>query len=568
MGLPLTLQRCDVVGLDRHHQTLTELLRSHLASPRLTADQYFEVSVIYNTAAHAVMWEFLSNGAVSQSTQSFSDAVRNSRAVDERLASLLMSVAADSGDMSAAIEEHALQLAHAGADTRAVIAAQEAVDRASRELAVARRDLLRRLKLVDDRLDVNATAYAQMLVAALPRSTKEKFLRAWRRTATPTGVGLVEALDRLNATEWADARSKGYASVYARNTRRSSMSAPEIERVLDAAVGSALVRSGAADRNPLERDLDEVRIELGRCLGAIASALELYLGLDVRPVADADGISVWGVGSGGRLEGRIYIDPWDAERKRGGANHTRCMRNRAHRGAFEQLPIAYVSLRLASRDGCLSVRQIGTVLHEIGHAVDHLMQPGDLPFGSSLEYAPPERAEILPAVMEALLGEATFVVLLAESEREQGALRRGYMAIRARADRTSLAQGVAAWVDYDVSRRARSYGDALASLRSRHQGLVEVSLDDVVDAAYVAPRSTPTGTFFRYVLAEGVAAGLGTGSLRARTAASTLEAYRRLFLERQSVGDAGVAAMAVRGLEDLAVRTLELGELNGREDND
>lgn len=187
------------------------------------------------------------------------------------------------------------------------------------------------------------------------------------------------------------------------------------------------------------------------------------VGLVVQPVGKTPegaaertfGLSLRRTGDPGTFAGdagEITVDPWDRPAKRIAANYTDGIRNRTAWGPFVQRPVAYVSCRFrAGPEGRISFQNAYTLLHEIGHAVNHLLIRGRVPFGAGLEYLPLERRECLSMWFEKWALHPEFAGAVAPRTAAAVAARARLKRVEHR--RTQLERTVAARLDFDLHRR-------------------------------------------------------------------------------------------------------------------
>ncbi len=143
-------------------------------------------------------------------------------------------------------------------------------------------------------------------------------------------------------------------------------------------------------------------------LGGVFAIAERLYGLRF---VQADGVETWHPDvrfyelrdEGGALRGRFYVDLYARARKRGGAWMDECI-NRKRTAAGLQTPVAHLVCNatppLPERPALLTHAEVITLLHEFGHALQHLLTTVDYPPVAGINGVPWDAVELASQFME------------------------------------------------------------------------------------------------------------------------------------------------------------------------
>lgn len=166
---------------------------------------------------------------------------------------------------------------------------------------------------------------------------------------------------------------------------------PEARRPLDHVGRVAASLVGFGESTPMS-----ARACIEHASEALSSALDVRIEMD-------DG-SPWTlrVSAADRLLGEVVVDPW----AQGVPNRTIALRNRTDHLGIEQHPIAYAQCglpRYPAWPGRVSVQGAHSLLHELGHGIQHVLSVGTMPSLSGMDRLPVERREAMALWCEKLL---------------------------------------------------------------------------------------------------------------------------------------------------------------------
>lgn len=406
-------------------------------------------------------------------------------AVDEVLRARLRTLDATEGELAVARREFLAQLdaPHDEANT-SVDFAVEGLSSVLAQRAAERRTLLERLGIDTTGISNASVTMDALLASTGSGSTRSKLAHAWRARSAAHADDLVDAVDAV-----VEAR-RAVTEEPATRGRRSLVRIPSLPIYLDECLEQSVERhrslaiaarratdaSDASMLANLTRAMDErlgdppIALDFDAC---IAHALRIGRAIDPSFALEHvdDGLMAG-------PSGEIMIAIVDDAAQHLAPARTETLRNRMSWGSWQQRPVARVRCNLRSRaGGAMTLQAATTLLHELGHAVNHLMSAGRLPFTSGLYYLPIERRECMSMWFEHRVLDDELLVPAMDGD---AALVR---AVRLRKllgdEREWLERVVAASIDlalYSIDDDLRSAYDRIAT---RHGIGDECALDDV-----------------------------------------------------------------------------------------
>ncbi|MFK0017407.1 hypothetical protein [Streptomyces sp. NPDC091027] len=352
----------------------------------------------------------------------------------------------------AALREHA----SGSAGKREEDALLSAVEEIRTRLSADRIDLLRHLG-VPAAIGPDA-AFARLIGGLDGSGTRTKLAAAWDRLSHKRLPDLAEAVDRVVEARWRRARAAGHASPLAATVRDSLldesaaeeflteylMRAVATHRDLEAMVGEALgcpddpMNHFAAYLKTLASGHRMPLIPLSACVDTAAQVMQTVFGHNVARTDEEDAILLTLTSSDG-LVGVIQVDCVPAT----GAHPPDVPVN---------LPIgrALARCRNTGQGRVLTFEAARILMHELGHAVNHVLLEPRRPAPTGLEYLPVERLENLSAWFETWVLHPDFAARVPEPERSGIPL-----AARIRSTEflaTQLQRAVVAMMDFRVHR--------------------------------------------------------------------------------------------------------------------
>ncbi len=267
-------------------------------------------------------------------------------------------------------------------------------------LDLAQRSLLTRLGIDASKVSNTSIAFNHLLSHTESEATRTKLARVWQMQTDMVTEDLINGIDELAAS----LRRRGITrlSLYETN-RADKLRAHLLESLNTAAL--------------LYRQIDsEVRSFFDDSHAPLSANFPRFIHLqfgDIAPTFDANEIIDYafhlareiddsfdltpqreGLYSGER--GIIVLDVWRTEESNQTSARSENLRNRMSWGPWRQLPVAHVQCNFRPTSSKrLSLRSATTLLHEIGHAVNHILSRGNLSYTSGLYYLPPERRECM-----------------------------------------------------------------------------------------------------------------------------------------------------------------------------
>lgn len=283
----------------------------------------------------------------------------------------------------------------------------------------------------------DATFYALASRIGNP-ATRRKLHKAWRRVRDRRLDDLTAAIDDLTRARWDEAYRQGFPTVARQTFERCGVSVEQAEAFLDASIVRALesqaelCRIIGGKQMPNGASMDEFgyhlterfsgnvvpMLALDGCLHFAFDAARRVLGLEFERIDSAGDELTVDVLKEGCRAGRIHFDLWAEHGQVKDANFTRGLRNRTAWNTVEQIPVAHVSCRFRRTDDSCEVlhfQNVHSLLHEFGHALNHLFIKRRMPNQSGLEYLPIERLEILGMWFEKWIYHREFASYLANT---------------------------------------------------------------------------------------------------------------------------------------------------------
>ncbi|WP_410676939.1 hypothetical protein [Amycolatopsis sp. cmx-4-68] len=339
-------------------------------------------------------------------------------------------------------------------DEDALLSAMDAV---RGQLVAHRLDLLSRLGVpVTGGPDA---AFARLIGSLDAAGSRKKLATAWDRLSDKHLPDLAAAADRVIDARWSRARAAGHESPLAATLLRSRldehtadrflvdylMGAVTTQRVLEAIIGEA---TGCSDdpMNHFATYLKSVTfgqrmplIPLSACVDTAVEVIETVFDhrVVVRKVnADVITLSLW---SPDDLSGIIQVDCVPST----GAQMS---------ALSEHVPIgrALARCRNTHADRVLTFDAAQSLMHEFGHAVNHVLLNPRRPDLTGVEYLPVERLENLSAWFEKWVGHPRLAMRVPEDERSRLPLAAKIKSTEFRA--TQLPRAVVAMMDFRLHR--------------------------------------------------------------------------------------------------------------------
>ena len=504
------------VVLDAFLARLLARLHEVLTEASWTVDAMVDVMAIYNSVAHILLFldETGATGTLDELRQ-WRQRFHEDRELDSRLLRLLGQIQCDAPDAEQARREYINQLEQATSDDNSE-GNRELRDRLA-ALQMARTALDAEKRVLLQRLGASAGArpddvFSSTLAGTDNAATRMKLRAAWRSRTAGHQQQLVRALDEVIAARRVLAAQRGFVTVVEQLLGNRGPSEGDISRFLDLCVEHALsthrtlaeelrgtvgVDAEVGDHIDFligQRSQPPLRFALGDCFDYVLMIAGAVFDLEFQQEVN-DGSPYIGVDvhAQGHPVGRIYIDAWDAPHKSMTAHHTTGVRNRTEWPGRVQRPVAFVSCRFTRPgDGSntITLQNMRSLLHEFGHALQHLLIRRRLPFQSGIEYLPPERREILPSWFESWIHHDSLADQLVTEPIQLMALTQSRWRLSIDFRRKAVERAAVAWLDFNLYRSA--HGGVHAALerldeRFRISDHCEISdlLTHLSQAAYV-----------------------------------------------------------------------------------
>lgn len=413
------------------------------------------------------------------------------------LSELLISAVAASPSLDSIVERaRRIDLSRLHADRRG----------APRELQASGERARRIIAMVDDalgallaRIGGRSTPHPRLaFVALLSRiddvETGERLHDAWQALRARHRDELIEAVEshvevlRMTMSQTKDQSNKGIddfiEDLLAEACRDSAALEVELHEALPVAarpldhVGRLALRTFDGSSVPL--------VSLLECLQHGAELVADLLSVEIQ-IVSAGPLSLR-VLREGSLEGEIIIDPWSP----GSSNSTVGLRNRTDYLGIQQHPIAYVRCgfrRVAPGSDLISLQSALGILHEFGHAIQHVLVRGALPALSGMDSLPSSHREIMALWSEKLIYRPGLSLPSGWRTVKSLEIRRGLVerAVIAAIDRSVLGLGTEASVVAAFERLDLAHGVSRFC-----------SLFDVLEHFAQASTSVTGGSYYAY----------------------------------------------------------------------
>jgi len=353
-------------------------------------------------------------------------------------------------------------------------------------------DVLGRLG-VNQRGTAPEAAFYRIVSSVADAAKREKLTAVWTALRDRHQDELIRIVDRMIGEMREQSRARGYRTVLEETLLDCRVSEAQAAEFLDRYMVEAISRYQdlkneiisvlGPSRDPIDHFGRYIRTIIGPgkiphlslegCLGFVSEVIYRVFGLTLKraPISDSGvlAITVW---ADDVEVGAINCDLWDSDHKALRANHTKGIRNRTDWSGIVQKPVAYVSCRFQRTcDGTeqITFQNAHSLLHEFGHAVNHLLIRKRISNQSGLDYLPRERLEYLSMWFEKWVFHPSLDdhLRLAPDEREGMDISRRIKKLEYR--RTYLDRAVTASLDFELHRQASGgLADAFQRLDDRY----------------------------------------------------------------------------------------------------
>jgi len=416
-------ERDSLVATERSLAAMKERLDAILDAPALTEETLVEITAILNNVSYVFLYLEANDDQVSYGRLlPFRDAFYRNDALDARILGKL----------------HELSCSESGTEQARLAYIRQLEDKRHRpdpEDGVGMAALRAEAKAAETRLAAAQTAFLERLGAKVigrpsvafyrlagrteNPALRAKFALAWYKVADEEAATRASIVDRMIALRHRSAGRHRLASPMAGTLEKCRLPEARIAEFLASYLDSALAAQSKLEaalvsafgdaEAPFSHFGRYMRahfqhksvplFDLDRCLDYAFGMARAVFGLEFRAeLAPGGAVFVADVSRNGLPAGRINFDLWLQNCQNRGANHTLGLRNRAEWRRIVQRPEAYVSCRFAQGpDGGrkITFQNVHSLLHEFGHAINHLLMQEQMPNRSGLEYLPLERLEFL-----------------------------------------------------------------------------------------------------------------------------------------------------------------------------
>lgn len=486
-------------------QAITEELEAHwarldtlLSSASVGVEDFSEAVVILSNVAHAFVYlEGNQRSLDHTSLRAWHDRFHANRELDERLLDRFRRARFQ----DPAAEE--LRQAHVGWWEARVQGEDGHPDeeleglhaqakRAADALRRDRRDLLRRLGVAH--IDTGPEAAFHRVISEAPRAgTRSKLAHAWRKLRESGVAVQADAIDSVIDRRRILSASQGIPSVLHWTLRRSNLTEEAVrdfvERYLMQALRSSAALAdgiralpGCADpEHPFDHFGHYLRTQvngarlplfsLEDCLEYAFEIAEKVHGLTMarRPAWHPDVFAVC-VKRLGDVVGEIRFDLLPTGRIPAGEGRSRPP-DQAKSGQVRRVPVGRVLCRFQPSDAgarLVNFEGLHSVLHEFGHALNHILLSRRVPGGSGMDYLPLERLEDLSMWWEKWVYHPDLASFLELGDEERAGLELCRRVKMMEFQRSDVDRAVVAALDLDLhSRQEGGIRDAFERLDKR-----------------------------------------------------------------------------------------------------
>ncbi|RKN38371.1 M3 family metallopeptidase [Streptomyces hoynatensis] len=476
--------RASVTAMDESLHGMMTRLRAILDEPALTQETLVEIVSIFNNVAYVFLYLEANERHVNyERLLPWRDRFHKDPELDAGLARLLGDLRCEDAEAEDSRRRLLEQLRNKNRakDPESEERMAELLAEAKGILGAVQQDQLALLNRLGVRVPGAAPSavFYRLAAGTADPARRAKLARAWRVVRDRGQEPLAGVVDRIIGEQRRQAAAGGHATVLQETLAKCGVTEDTIEGFLERYLRRALERHGAlaaevaeatgASTAPLDHFGAYLRtvsgnrplpqFALDECLDYAFAVARSAFGLEVRRASgtehDVLTTTVW---AGDEEVGQIHFDLWDTEHKTVKANTTTGIRNRADWRGLVQRPVAYVSCRFRrTPDGVprITFQNVHSLLHEFGHAVNHLLIRKRIPNQSGLEYLPLERLENLSMWFEKWVFHAELGRRLSLGPEERAGLELCRRVKRLEYRSTYLDRAVTAALDFEVHRRPR-----------------------------------------------------------------------------------------------------------------
>jgi oligopeptidase A len=362
-------------------------------------------------------------------------------------------------------------------------------------------------------------------------TTRQKLSFAWKLLGARHTPGLQAAIDGVIGWRRYQCTERGGKSVLLDTLSRCSVSEEESraywEETLSLSVanhekleGEIQTTLGGASgvRADFGRYLNIIRgerrippIPLMPCIDYILAVTKTMFGVSAKRVDEVPGhMMTFDMTRDGHDIGRINFDLWDVGPVRRRANTTMGVRNRTDWRGIVQRPVAHVSCRFRKSEDTerfITFQNAHSLLHEFGHAMNHLMITRRLPNLSGLEFLPLERLEILSMWFERWIFHDEFQKFLKFSCDESVGFELSRKIKMLEYRRTHLERALICALDFEVhSSSSDTLEDSYRRIDERFGVSRYCELGEIIEYFTWPMLIANPGAYFAYLWGAGVSA--------------------------------------------------------------
>jgi oligopeptidase A len=356
---------------------------------------------------------------------------------------------------------------------------------------------------------------------------------------------LATVIDEMTAVRHRQSARRGLASPATETLMRSRLTPADVQRFTHAALARARSEHQAL-HDMLEHrygpggvnahfgfHVEKVRgsraipaVPLQTCIDFAFDIASTLFGLEAERVQGTRGpVISYDLTKSGNTLGRINFDLWGLSSSRT-SNTMVGLRNGADRFGVRQKPVAHVSCRFKSfpgRPDTINFQNAHSLLHEFGHALNHLLVTPRMPNLSGLEHLPLERLEILSMWFERWVFHHDFEIRLGLGQETGGDFQICREIKRLEYVRTHLQRSVLAALDFELNAGSCGIKGAYAALDAKFHLSELCELHEVLPSFVLPMMMANPGGYFAYVWGAAASAerfqrlhGLSLDALRAR----------------------------------------------------